>query len=74
MRKGDTTKSDAWQSGNASYLYGQIWKNKTVSKLTKIKIIKAMVFPLVLYGCETWTKTKAIEQKIDAKSGSGEGC
>src|SRR6218665_1315631 len=66
MRKGDTTKIDAWQSGNASYLYGHIWENKNVSKLIKIRITKPMVFPVVLYGCQTWTKTKALEKKIDA--------
>ena len=43
----------------------KIWKNKNVRKLTKTRIIKAMVFPMVLYGCETWTKSKAMERKID---------
>ena len=33
---------------------------------TKTRIVKAMVFPVVLYGCETWTKTKAVEKKIEA--------
>src|SRR6218665_2147479 len=31
-----------------------------------MRIMKAMVFPGVLYGCETWTKTKTMEKKIDA--------
>src|SRR6218665_325962 len=41
-----------------------MWKNKNMSKLKEMRIIKAMVFPGVLYGCETWTK--AMEKKIDA--------
>src|SRR6218665_198673 len=41
-----------------------MWKNKNVSKLTEMRIIKAMVFPGVLFGCETWTK--AMEKNIDA--------
>src|SRR6218665_710121 len=44
----------------------KIWKNKHVSRLTKTRTIKTMVFPEVLYGCETWTKTKATEKKNDA--------
>ena len=34
--------------------------------LTKICLVKAMVFPLVMYGCESWTIKKAEHQKIDA--------
>src|SRR6218665_302835 len=44
----------------------KIWKNKHVSRLTKTRTIKTMVFPEVLYGCETWTKTRAMEKKTDA--------
>src|ERR1700733_13050358 len=44
----------------------KIWKDKHVSIMTKTRIVKAMIFPVVLYGCETWTKTKAMEKKIDA--------
>ena len=44
----------------------KIWKDKFVSLGTKTRIVKAMVFPVVLYGCETWTKTKAVEKKIEA--------
>ena len=36
------------------------------SKETKAGLVKSMIFPIVLYGCETWTKTKALEDKIDA--------
>ena len=34
--------------------------------LTKVRIIKAMVFPVVMYGCESWTVKKAECQRIDA--------
>ena len=34
--------------------------------LTKVHLVKAMVFPVVIYGCESWTKKKAEHQKIDA--------
>ena len=34
--------------------------------LTKVHIVKAMVFPIVMYGCESWTIKKAESQRIDA--------
>ena len=34
--------------------------------LTKIHLVKAMVFPVVMYGCESWTIKKAVHQRIDA--------
>ena len=34
--------------------------------LVKVRIVKAMVFPVVMYGCESWTITKAVCQRIDA--------
>jgi len=34
--------------------------------LTKVQIVKAMVFPVVIYGCESWTIKKAECQRIDA--------
>ena len=41
-------------------------KNKDVMLPTKVHIVKAMVFPLVTYGCENWTIKKAERQRIDA--------
>ena len=53
-----------------------ILKSRDVTLLTKVRLVKAMVFPLVMYGCESWTVKKAESQRIDAfKSlvqGSGE--
>ena len=39
---------------------------KTITLLTKIRLVKAMVFPVVLYGCESWTIKKAECQRMDA--------
>ena len=43
-----------------------IFKNRDIALLTKVRIVKAMVFPVVMYGCEHWTKKKALSQRIDA--------
>ena len=50
-----------------------ILKNKDITLPTKVRIVKAMVFPVVMYGCEIWTIKKAECQRIDAfKCGVGE--
>ena len=43
-----------------------ILKNRDITLLTKFCLVKAMVFPLVMYGCESWTAKKAERQRIDA--------
>ena len=43
-----------------------ILKGKGITLLTKVHIVKAMVFPVVMYGCERWTIKKAEGQRIDA--------
>ena len=43
-----------------------ILKRRDITLLTKVGIVKAMVFPVVMYGCESWTIKKAEHQKIDA--------
>ena len=40
--------------------------SRDINLLTKVHIIKAMVFPIVMYGCESWTIKKAKRQRIDA--------
>ena len=40
-------------------------KNRDITLPTKVCLVKAMVFPVVLYGCENWTVKKAEHQKID---------
>ena len=43
-----------------------IIKSRDITLLTKVCIVKAMVFPVVMYGCESWTIKKAECQKIDS--------
>ena len=43
-----------------------ILKSRDITMLTKVHLIKAMVFPLVMYGCESWTIKKAESRRIDA--------
>ena len=43
-----------------------ILKSRDVNLPTKVRLVKAMVFPVVMYGCERWTIKKAEHQKIDA--------
>ena len=43
-----------------------ILKSKDITLLTKVRKVKAMVFPIVMYGCESWTIKKAEHQRIDA--------
>ena len=41
-------------------------KSRDISLLRKVHVVKTMVFPVVLYGCESWTIKRAKHQKIDA--------
>ena len=43
-----------------------ILKSKHITLPTKVRLVKAMVFPVVMYGCESWTIKKAEDQRIDA--------
>ena len=43
-----------------------ILKNRDITLLTKVYLVKAMVFPAVMYGCENWTVKKAECRRIDA--------
>ena len=43
-----------------------ILKSRDIALLTKVCVVKAMVFPVVLYGCESWTIKKAERRRIDA--------
>ena len=42
-----------------------ILKSRDITLLTKVRLVKAMVFPVVMYGCECWTVKKAEHQRID---------
>ena len=43
-----------------------IFKSRNITVPTKVRLVKAMVFPVVMYGCECWTVKKAEHQRIDA--------
>ena len=43
-----------------------ILKSRDITLLTKVRLVKAMVFPVVMYGCESWTVKKAEHWRIDA--------
>ena len=43
-----------------------IFKSRDITLSTKVRLVKAMVFPVVMYGCESWTVKKAERRRIDA--------
>ena len=43
-----------------------ILKSRDITLPTKVHLVKAMIFPVVMYGCESWTVKKAEHRKIDA--------
>ena len=43
-----------------------ILKSRDITLLTKVHLVKAMVFPVVMYGCESWAIKKAEHRRIDA--------
>ena len=45
---------------------GSIFKSRDITFPTKVRLVKAMVFPVVMYGCESWTVKKAECRRIDA--------
>ena len=45
---------------------GSIFKSRDIALLTKVRLVKAMVFPVVMYGCESWTVKKAEHWRSDA--------
>ena len=52
--------------GKAMTNLDSVLKSRDVTLLIRNQVIKAMVFPLVMYRCESWTKMKAEHQRIDA--------
>ena len=43
-----------------------IFKSRDITLTTKVHLVKAMVFPVVMYECESWTLKKAKHQRLDA--------
>ena len=50
----------------ATIILDSILKSRDITLLTKVHLVKAMVFPVAMYGCENWTINKAEHQRIDA--------
>ena len=51
-----------------------ILKSRDITLLTKVHLVKAVVFPVAMYGCESWTVKKAEHRRIDALNcGVGKG-
>ena len=51
---------------NAMTNLDSIFKSRDITFLTKVHLVKAIVFPVVMYGCESWTVKKAECRRIDA--------
>ena len=52
-----------------------IFKSRDITLPTNVHLVKAMVFPVVMYGCESWTVKKAEHRRMDALNcGVGEDC
>ena len=49
-----------------------ILKSRDITLPAKVHLVKAMVFPIVMYGCERWTVKKAERRVIDALNGGAE--
>ena len=49
-----------------------ILKSRDITLLTKFRLVKAMVFPVVMYGCESWTVRKVEEELMLLNCGVGE--
>ena len=66
-----TAESDCSQKIKRHLLLGRkamtnsILKSRDITLLTKVRIVKAMIFPVVKYGCESWTIKKAEHRRID---------
>ena len=51
---------------NAMVAMNKIWKSKDITLTTKSRLVNAIVFPMMMYGCESWTQTMADRRRIDA--------
>ena len=63
MQVGSLSQEDPLEKEMTTHF---LLKSRDITLLTKVCILKAMVFPIVIYGCENWTIKKAEHQRIDA--------
>ena len=57
---------EAWHAAIHGTNLDSIFKSRDTTLPTKVRLVKAMVFPVVMYGCESWPMKKAERQRIDA--------
>ena len=50
-----------------------ILKSRDITSPTKVRLVKAMVFPVVMYGCESWTRKLSVKELMLLNCGVGEG-
>ena len=58
--------TDAYSLERVMTNLGSILRSRDITLPTKVRLVKAMAFPLVMYGCESWTIKKAEPRRIDA--------
>ena len=66
MVRAATKLKDAYSLEGKYANLDSIFKSRDITLPTKVQLVKAMVFPVVMYGCESWTVKKAECQRIDA--------
>ena len=72
IRELDPTCCQTWKK-SYDHNIDSILKSRDITLPTKVCLVKAMVFPVVMYGCESWTIKKAEHRRIDAfECGVGE--
>ena len=60
-----TPNQSLWEKMEMTNL-DSILKSRDITMPTKVRLVKAIIFPVVMYGCESWTIKKAGRQRIDA--------
>ena len=61
-----TNNNTVYLLSSNSIILDSILKSRDITLPTKVRLVKAMVFPVVMYGCESWTVKKAERHRIDA--------
>ena len=61
-----TADGDCFHERKVMTNLDSILKSRDITLLKKVRLVMAMVFPIVMYGCESWTIKKAVCQRIDA--------
>ena len=62
----DVSPGELWELVMDREAWRAVIHGVTKSWTTKVRLVKAMIFPVVMYGCESWTVKKAEHQRIDA--------